>query len=62
VGGRTVEVQPDTQIVELMVLWVTTEYVAPGWQNGSGSGRYAWGAHNPETSTGPPREIRGISL
>jgi hypothetical protein len=36
-GGRMVLVQPLTQMVVPMVLWVTAEYVAPGVQFGSGN-------------------------
>ena len=35
-GGRTVEVQPERQIVELIVDWVTAGFTAPGVQCGSG--------------------------
>src|SRR5882757_482309 len=42
VGGRTVAVQPDTQMVLLMVDCVTAELYEPGVQVESGSGRYAW--------------------
>ena len=35
-GGRTVSVQPATQIVLEIVAWVTAEFNAPGVQEGSG--------------------------
>lgn len=35
-GGRTVEVQPDTQIVRSIVAGVTAGLRAPGVQRGSG--------------------------
>src|SRR5689334_5141201 len=41
VGGRTVAVQPDTQMVLWMLDCVTAELYAPGVQLGSGSGRKA---------------------
>jgi hypothetical protein len=40
VSGRTVLVQPDTQIIRSMVSWATSGLVAPGVQDESGSGRY----------------------
>src|SRR6266581_4367788 len=36
-GGRTVAVQPDTQIVDPIVAWVTSGFRAPGVNAGSGS-------------------------
>src|SRR5882757_127674 len=41
VGGRTVAVQPETQMVLLMVDWVTSGLVAPGVQEASGKGSLA---------------------
>ena len=35
-GGRTVDVQPRTQIVRSIVVWVTAGLSAPGVQAGSG--------------------------
>ena len=35
-GGRTVEVQPERQIVEPMLACVTAGFRAPGVQRGSG--------------------------
>ena len=35
-GGRTVDVQPSTQIVRSIVAWVTAGLSAPGVQVGSG--------------------------
>src|SRR5215470_12002048 len=41
VGGRTVAVQPETQIVLSMVDWVTSGLKAPGVQVASGKGSLA---------------------
>ena len=35
-GGRTVEVQPERQIVRPIVAWVTCGFSEPGVQRGSG--------------------------
>jgi hypothetical protein len=35
--GRIVAVQPETQIVDLMVAWLTAGFSAPGVRVGSGS-------------------------
>jgi hypothetical protein len=37
VGGRTVAVQPDRQIVSWILAWVTPALIAPGVQPGSGN-------------------------
>src|SRR5437763_14021644 len=54
VDGRIVAVQPDTQIVELMVDCVTSGLVAPGVHDGSGSGRYAWEQSGSELACAVP--------
>jgi hypothetical protein len=36
-GGRTVAVQPDLQMVEPIVAWVTAGFTEPGVHTGSGS-------------------------
>jgi hypothetical protein len=38
-GGRTVDVQPDVQMVRPIVAWVTAGLSAPGVQRGSGRER-----------------------
>src|ERR1035437_7661684 len=52
VGGRIVLVHPVTQIVWKMFSWVTSGFVMPGVQMGSGRAPRAW--------QGPTAEVSGM--